>query len=121
MKIPSQPLCPILCAYPPVRMKLPGRLLVLGVVPIVHLARAQVTGGGGRPSGIRAGIIRFAEEGILEVGASQVHAIAHGDEQVGESLIEQLQANGGTMGETPHVERVSGAHSPLHTTNCGSK
>ena len=91
--------CPNLFAYPLVRMKLLGGFLALGVVPIVDLTCAQVVGGSGRPSAVRAGMTRFAEEAVSDVGVAQVHAIAHEDEEVGESLVEKLQADGQATGE----------------------
>ena len=82
-------------------MKLHGIFLAFGVVPTVRLTCAQVTGGGGRPSAIRGAITRFAKEDISDVGVTAVHAIASGDEQVAEDLIEKLEADGQTTGETP--------------------
>lgn len=81
-------------------MKLLG-LMALGVVPIVKITLAQVTGGSERPSSIRAGITTFAEEGISDVGVAEVHEIAPEDEHVVEELIEQLEADGQATGETP--------------------
>ena len=83
-------------------MKLLWLFLALSVEPIVHLTYAQDIGGGvGRLSQIHGGITRFADEDISDVGVAQVHTIAHGDQQVGKHLIEQLQADGETAGEIP--------------------
>ena len=83
-------------------MKLLWLFLALSVEPIVHLTYAQDIGGGvGRLSQIHGGITRFADEDISDVGVAQVHTIAHGDQQVGKHLIEQLQADGQTAGEIP--------------------
>ena len=82
-------------------MKLQGVFLALSVKPIVDLACAKVVGGNWRPSAVRAGMTMFAEEAVFDVGVAQVHAIAHGDEQVGKNLIEKLQADGQATGEMP--------------------
>ena len=86
-------------------MKLLGFVLGLGVVPIVHVACTQVTGGGGRTSAVRPGITRFAEEDISDVGTTGVHAIAHGEEQIEANLIGRLEGDGQTTGETPRPLR----------------
>lgn len=88
----------------------------LGVVPIIHLTCAQ-TIGGGRPSSIRGGVTRFADENISDVGVTAVHAIAHGDGPVAQGLMEQLEVDGQTAGEAPyppvHEERASGVRTQL--------
>ena len=94
MTVPSS------CAYPFVRMKLLGFFLALGMEPIVYLACAQVTGGGGRPSAIPVGISRVAEEGIPYAGVTAVHAISPDEEIVERDFIEKLEADGETTGET---------------------
>ena len=81
-------------------MKLLGILLTLGVGPIAHLTCAQVAGGDGQPSLLRAGASRFADRDVPNVGISAVRAIAPGDEQVAEELIEELGSDGRTTGET---------------------
>ena len=93
-------------------MKLLGGFLALGVVPIVDLTCAQVVGGSGRPSAVRAGMTRFAEEAVSDVGVAQVHAIAHEDEEVGESLVEKLQADGQATGEMSSPPLVRVKHAP---------
>ena len=73
-------------------MKLSGTCLALGVVPLVILTCAQVTGGGsGAPSDVRAGTARLAEDVPL-VGVGAVHALHPGDEHVAENLIGILEA-----------------------------
>ena len=99
-------------------------IFTLGVLAIVHFTCAEfVGGGGGRPSGIGAGERRLAEEGIVDVGVVQVHAIAHEDQQAGENLVEKLEAYGETTGEIPCTPRpctveqhISGARSLLLPT-----
>ena len=81
-------------------MKLLGILLTLGIEPIARLASAQVTGGGGQPSAVRADMSRFAERGMRTVGISAVRAIEPGDEKVAEDLIEELETDGRVTGET---------------------
>ena len=73
-------------------MKLLGIALALGVQPIVHLTRAQVTGGGGRPPAVRASISRFAEDDVSNVGIVAVHAIAPGDEQIADMQAKAIGA-----------------------------
>ena len=86
-------------------MKLLGFLLALGMEPIVYLTCAQVTGGGGLPSAIPAGISRFAEEDIPYAGVTAVHAIALDEEKVARDLIEKLEADGENTGETFYPSR----------------
>ena len=82
-------------------MKLLRALFSLGIWPIVHLTCAQVNDGGGAgASAIGAGKSSFTEEDIPDVGVVAVHAIASGDEQVAEELIERLETDGETTGET---------------------
>ena len=101
-------------------MKLLWLFLALGVAHIIHQTCAQVTGDGGeRLSAIHGGITRFPDEDILDVGVARVHAIAHGDQQVGEHLIEQLQADGQTTGEIACPQLTgNGARSPLQLQRC---
>ena len=107
---------PSFCAYPPVRMKLLGVFSALGVWHIVHLTCAQVTGGG-----IGAGETNFAEGGISGVGVAAVHAIAPGDEIFAEDLIEHLEEDDQTAGETPCPPRPFKARkrSPQPAKNYG--
>ena len=81
-------------------MKLPGAFWTLGVLSVVHPTYAEVTGGGGLPSTIRAGVSRFAEEDVSDVGGRLMHAIAPEEEEVGEDIIERLEADGQTTGES---------------------
>ena len=92
---------PCFCAYPPKRMKLSGICFGLGVVPLVNLTCAQVTGGGGGgPSNVRAGTRRL-DQAIPKAGVVGVHSIGRGDEQVAEDLIGILEAKRpGVTGET---------------------
>ena len=100
-------------------MKLLGMFLALGVKPAVHLTCAQVTGGG-RPSTIRAGVSRFTEDDIPDVGVAAVHAIAPDDERVVEDMIERLKDHGQITGESPcpvvDEEHPSRAGSTLEQT-----
>ena len=86
-------------------MKLLGFFLALGMEPIVYLTCAQVTGGGGLPSAIPAGISRFAEEDIPYAGVTAVHAIAPDEEKVARDLIEKLEADGENTGATFYPSR----------------
>ena len=81
-------------------MKFLGIALALGVQPFGHLTCAQVTGGGGPPPAVRASTSRFAEDDVSNVGIVAVHAIAPGDEQIAEEVIENFEADGQTTGET---------------------
>ena len=107
-------------AYPIARMKVLKLFVAAGVVPMSHLACAQVTGGDARSSAFRDGLTRFAEEDVSDVGMAEVHPIPPGDEEAGEDLIEQLEADGQTTGETPcpHGLRRArmGARKPLNLT-----
>lgn len=83
-------------------MKFSRGFIALGVLPIFHLAFARVTNGDdGWLSALRGGTTRFAGEDVADVGVAEVTAIAPGDEHVGEELIEELQADGETIGEIP--------------------
>ena len=99
-------------------MKLLGFVLALSMEPIVYPTFAQVTGGGGLPSAFPAGISTFAEEDIPYAGVTAVRAIAPDEEKVARDLIEKLEADGETTGETRYPSRPrrarSGVSSPLH-------
>ena len=108
-------------------MKLSGMFLAFGVVPLVHLACAQVTGGGGGggPSAIRAGTARFTEEEIPYAGVAAVHTIDLGDDQVAEDLIGHLEADRKITGETfcppSSVSRMHVGHAaPTRRANGGA-
>ena len=96
-------------------MKLLWLFLALSVGPIVQLTCAQVTGAGGRPSAIDAGITRFAAKGVVDVGVDQIHEISHEDEQVRKDLIEKFEADGQATGE------ISCLPCPCRTRTCGTR
>lgn len=88
-------------------MKLPrGFLLAVGTVPFARLASAQATGVG-RPSAIRDGLTRLAEDNISDGGIAEVHPIPPGDVQVGEALVKELEGDDQTTGKPPPPSRVS--------------
>ena len=102
-------------------MKLLAAFLASGFWPTVLFASAQVTGGGRGTSDLGAGKASFAEEGSFDAGVT-VHAMAPGDQPVGDNVIKNLEADGGTTGETPRPPRPvrarnsSGACSPQEQT-----
>lgn len=91
-------------------MKLPGSycfLLALCVFLADHLAFAQPTGGR-VPSAPRYGLARFAEEDVKDTGVGHVHAIPEDEHQVEENLVEVLETDELTTGETsPGVVKQS--------------
>ena len=91
-------------------MKLLRLVLALGFELIVKLTRAQATGGSGRPSALGVGVTWFAAEGVVDVGVTQVHAIANEDEQTGQRLIDKLEADVHVTGETHCLPRPCRAH-----------
>ncbi|CAM9929715.1 unnamed protein product, partial [Ectocarpus sp. 12 AP-2014] len=56
------------------------------------LAYAQRTAGG-LPSIVRHGLTRFAEEDIADAGVGDVHPIGEDDQQVGEDLVDVVEAD----------------------------
>lgn len=83
-------------------MKLTGGfLLALGATPFAQLACAQAADGGGLPSASRgaATSTRFADEDVTDVGVGDVHPIGSDEEEIGQGLVDSLEAGGQTTGE----------------------
>ncbi|CAM9507519.1 unnamed protein product [Ectocarpus fasciculatus] len=67
-------------------------LLAPAVFPAAQLVFAKPTGGG-LPPAVRHGFSRFAEEDIADAGVGDVHPISEDDQQVGEDLVDVLEAD----------------------------
>ncbi|CAN0166407.1 unnamed protein product [Ectocarpus sp. 6 AP-2014] len=69
-----------------------GFLLALAVSPAARLVFAQ-RAGGGLPSAVHHGLTGFAEEDIADAGVGDVHPIDEDDQQVGQDLVDVLEAD----------------------------
>ena len=81
-------------------MKPSWGFIALGVLTGTIRAQATNRGDGWMPP-VRDGRARFAEESVAEVGVAEVHPMEPEDGQVGENLIQDLEATGQTTGEIP--------------------
>lgn len=75
-----------------------GFLLALAVSLAARFVFAQ-RAGGGLPSAVHHGLTRFAEEDITDAGVGDVHPIDEDDQQVGQDLVDVLEADDQTTGE----------------------
>ena len=82
-------------------MKLAGAVWsAIGVIAAVEFACARAIGGVEWPSGRRDALTRFAAEDASSTGVGEVHPIAPEDEEVEKDLVDVLEADGHTTGES---------------------